>query len=502
MADLSNIKHIVVLMLENRSFDNVFGYLRPWDEKLFEGLDHNPSPALTVNGIAPWTTKPGQDCFRMPNPDPGEKYEDITQQIFGTVPPGPSPTMGGFMANYATQEDVTQKGVGNDIMHCFSRSELPSLTALADNYAVSDMWFASAPCQTWPNRFFVHTGTADGYPNNTLEGAPYQMQTIFNDLPDGVPWKIYFHDMPQSLLLTRLWPHVTNFQHMDQFYNDAAAGNLPGYAFIEPQYYPVPAAPPNDLLLPNDMHPPHNVQLGDALVARVYNAVRSSPNWTSTLLIVTFDEHGGCYDHVVPPPAVPPGPSRVNDFAFDRYGVRVPTLVISPYTAAGTVLRAPPGSAPFDHTSIIRTVRTCFGISTPLSAREACAPDVSAALAAPFDPDHTPQSLKVPTPVITDADRELAQSLAPNALQEALHQFATAIDSLSRGLSIEEVLQELGKQHAADGTPVSGSTLPDKAIDVGEQVRQSLHNILQRFGASAASSGSGGGEPDNVYRGQ
>jgi phospholipase C len=493
MPDLSNIKHIVVLMLENRSFDNVFGYLRPWAANQFEGLDGNPSPNLDNNGIAPWTTKPNTDCSRMPNPDPGEGFADIKTQIFGD---GATPTMSGFTANYAANQ-----GQAEDIMHCFPRSELPALSTLADHYAVSDMWFASAPCQTWPNRFFVHTGTADGYENNTMDGAPYLMQTIFNDLPDNASWNIYFHDMPQAMLLTRLWSHLANFQFMDKFYQDAAAGNLPSYSFIEPQYYPIPAIPPTDVRLPNDMHPPHIVQLGDALVAQVYNAVRASPNWNNTLLIVTFDEHGGCYDHVPPPSAVPPGPPRQGHFKFDSYGVRVPALIISPYTQPATVLRAPAGGPPFDHTSIIRTVRKCFGIASPLSAREASAPDVSAALNAPFDPNHLPLALPVPTPVISDADKQLAQSLEPNDLQTALHTFVTTIDALSTGSSIEELLTKLANRSVTVQSNAKLTPPPAKAIDAGVEVQASVKHILERFGSPAGNQAPSNPAINNLYRG-
>ena len=128
------------------------------------------------------------------------------------------------------------------------------------------------------------------------------------------------------------------------------------------------------------MHPPSVVTLGEQLIADVYNHVRASALWTKTLLIITFDEHGGCYDHVPPPPAVPPeAPKDGQIFAFDRYGVRVPTVIVSPYVLKGSVLR-PTGTVPYDHTSVIATLRNRFGLGDPMTGRDAVAPDLESAL--------------------------------------------------------------------------------------------------------------------------
>jgi phospholipase C len=456
MANLANIKHIVVLMLENRSFDNVFGFLRPASTD-FDGLLGDAS--ANNDGVKPWPTPDGIDCSNVPNPDPGEQFDDITQQIFNG---GPTATMEGFRANYAKN-----KGKADDIMHCFRPADLPALSTLANAYAVCDQWFASAPCQTWPNRFFVHSGTANGNENNTMAGFPYQMQTIFNELDGVAAWRIYFHDFPQAALLHRLWPGFANFRLFDEFLTDAANGALPGYAFIEPRYYPSATA------LPNDMHPPHNVRRADALVAQVYNAVRKSPNWATTLLVVTFDEHGGCYDHVPPPRAIPPEPPRPDQFEFNRYGVRVPAVVISPYTAAGTMLRVTPGTQPFDHTSIIRTVRNCFGIAGPLSAREAGAPDLSGALNTGFDPNHAPLEVAVAPPVPTPAEIEAALSSETNDLQDLLEQVAKNIAPLANDISIEQHLQDLLNAKLGTSAKTAGTT--------GDYARNVMQGILARF---------------------
>ena len=463
MTTLSdNIKHIVVLMLENRSFDNVFGYLYP-DRPDFDGLNSpnakgNPAPDGTT--IAPWTNPSSANASTLPTPDPGESFADITQQLFGTGALTAAPQMQGFTANY-----VRNGGNAQDIMHCFSSKELPALTQLAQSYAVSDRWFASAPCQTWPNRFFVHTGTANGYENNDMAGFPFPMQTIFNELAPTFKWRIYFHDFAQAALLHRLWPYFTSFRPFLEFLDDVNSDAMPSYSFIEPRYYP-------GLAMPCDMHPPHNVAYGDALVAQVYNAVRNSPNWASTMLIVTFDEHGGCYDHVPPPAAVPPESPRPGQvFNFDRYGVRVPAVIISPYTKAGTILRAS-GSQPFDHTSIIRTVRTCFGLQTPLSAREAVAPDLSAALNDALNLDRAPATLNVSAPQTSDSELQAAQTAVPNGLQTLLHDIAAKLQPLTApGASAAQHLQTVVQPNSLM-PPMSGN-----AVEAGQYAAQVMQTL-------------------------
>jgi phospholipase C len=302
-------------------------------------------------------------------------------------------------------------------MHFYSVEQLPVLSRLARQFAVCDRWHASAPCQTWPNRFFVHTGTAGGYQNNDPPHFPYEMPTVFNLLEDRhpqLPWKIYFHDFPQSLTLARLWPHLDHFRLFDEFLQDAKAGSLPAYSFIEPRYFA-------DLHLPNDQHPPHNVTMGEQLIAAIYNALRASPAWTKTLFIITYDEHGGCFDHVPPPVARPPSDIASQPFKFDRYGVRVPAVLVSPYISQGTVLRPPANSAPFDHTSVIATLRRCFALGdAPLSQREAAAPHVGGVFGLD-GPDNIGPSQLDPLPY-TPSPAELiaARDLLPNHLQQGL----------------------------------------------------------------------------------
>jgi len=286
----ADIRHIVVLMLENRSFDCMLGRLYPGDPA-YGGLTLNESNVYGMTyGV--WNNPELTAAIACtPDPDPGESFADMNVQLFGAagrVQDAPV-TMSGFALNYAqlpANEGWRDPGA---VMHYFTPDQVPVLSQLAKAFGVCDQWFASAPCQTWPNRFFAHTGTSLGYVDNDALPIPFHGASIFSRLEgQGVPWRVYFHDMPQSILLEDVWSSAPRrFRPFSQFIADAHTGTLPGYSFIEPRYFA-------DLFtgsIPNDQHPPHNVLYGEQLIAQVYNAVRSSPCWNNTLLIITYDEH-------------------------------------------------------------------------------------------------------------------------------------------------------------------------------------------------------------------
>jgi phospholipase C len=380
---LPKIEHVVVLMLENRSFDCMLGYLYPKSEA-FDGLDgskSNPWHRLdgSVEDVRVWNSpaiRPEAAC--IPNRELGELFADINMQLYGleTVQDG-APSMRGFVDNFMRQPPEA-------VMHCFKPAQVPVLSQLATAFGVSDRWHASAPCETWPNRYFAHAGTGGGYVNNEFLPLPRlnlrPLPTIYRRLKEcGYSWKIYFHDLPQAATLADLWlnipAHFSLFE--DDFAEDARNGRLPNYSFIVPRYF----ASLWTHKAPNDQHPPHNILYGEQLIASVYNAVRSAPTWRRTLLIVVYDEHGGCFDHVPPPPAVPPGGPCPAGFEFDRYGVRVPAVLISPYVAPGSIIRPPQNPAgepifPFDHASIIATLHKLFELGPPMTPRVAAAPDL------------------------------------------------------------------------------------------------------------------------------
>jgi phospholipase C len=279
--------------------------------------------------------------------------------------------MSGFLANYAAVTNAPE--AAPQIMQSYGPNEANVINSLAKNFAVCDAWFASCPCQTWPNRGFVHTGSSDGHINND-DYELYDIPTIFNVLEDkGISWGI-FHDctlLPSltfGQFLPRLAPYVDHVSDFDSFIHRCNATNglkLPSYSFVEPRFMPEPGL--FKINYPNDYHPPHNVCRGEQFLAQVYDAVRSSPYRDNILLVITFDEHGGCYDHVPPPAgAAQPFPGSVSrgdgSFKFDRYGVRVPTIVVSSFFRPGTVFRAKPGQPPYDHTSILATLRDWQGL--------------------------------------------------------------------------------------------------------------------------------------------
>ncbi|ESS73194.1 phosphoesterase family protein [Methyloglobulus morosus KoM1] len=407
MTSVHNIEHFVVLMLENRSFDNLLGSLYP-KSKNFNGVDGSESNKDRSGKVWPLTVTKGGDIagLSVPNPDPGELWTDMNEQIFGFGPLGEAkPTklpeavaanMSGFVDSY-TDPNGKPSRASYDPRQIMSRydpdRDVPALAALARQFAVCDSWFASAPCQTWPNRLFLHTGTAGGYENNTPDALFFKMPTVFGTFdkaPSQPSWSIYHHDIPQTLTLQELVEKADKFHLFDTFVRQAKEGSLPNYSFIEPRYYSDIKFWPPSINLPNDMHPPHVVCFGDGLVASVYNALRSNEEaWKKTMLIIVFDEHGGCYDHAPPQSAVPPGPVKGDNpnpvFGFDRYGVRVPAVIASPYIQPGTILRPSDnypedGTTPFDHASVINTLRLRFDLGKPLTARVQAAPTLERVL--------------------------------------------------------------------------------------------------------------------------
>jgi phospholipase C len=231
VTSLQSIEHFVVLMLENRSFDNLLGGLYP-KSKDFDGVDGSESNTDRSGNVWPLTETPGGDVagLSVPNPDPGELWKDINVQIFGSghlqeiepYPPrdGAVANMSGFVDNYTDPKRPSR--AGNDARQIMSRykpdRDVPALATLARQFAVCDSWFASAPCQTWPNRFFVHTGTADGYENNYPKALFFKMPTVFDSFDRAPPkpsWALYHHVLPQTLTLSELIQKAQNFHLFD-----------------------------------------------------------------------------------------------------------------------------------------------------------------------------------------------------------------------------------------------------------------------------------------------
>jgi phospholipase C len=488
-----DIKHVVVLMLENRSFDSMLGMLYPHSDT-FDGLTgteqntwHNPDGSA-LERVAVWKSPemtPASAC--IPTPDPGELFADIHMQIHGmadSVTLNPGPTMDGFVDNYMRQKATGAAPDPAAVMHYFTPDELPVLSRLAREFAVSDRWHASAPCQTWPNRFFAHTATAHGYVNNAPTHFPYLMETVFNRLEEDakVSWRVYFHDIAQSVTLARLWADIaTHFRYFtEDFARDAASGSLPAYSFIEPRYF----ADAVNRLMPNDQHPPHDVCYGESLIASVYNAVRAGPGWKHTLLIITYDEHGGCYDHGVPPAATSPGGQTSgaqtsggqtsggqtpDGFDFGYFGVRVPAVIVSPWLNKGSVIR-PPGLTPFDHTSIIATLAKLFPFA-PLTARDAAAPDLLAALTGDGSNDG-PAFISAAEATPSAAELTAALAAKPNGMQQALG--SAALQLPTAGANMAAHVRRLS---AVPDTAPAHPTVAQAVADVAAHVKAFLGRL-------------------------
>ena len=387
---LNSVKHIVQLMLENRSFDQMLGFLytstgnRSASGDAFEGLtgtESNPDDTgkeITVYPIDDTSPHP----YLMPGADPGEGFYNTNFQLFSTDDPaaGAVPTNRGFVINFkaaiASDEAKNFKDTlpGTDpseIMGMYSPEMLPVMSGLAKGFAVCDHWFASAPTQTIPNRAFAAAATSQGHLDNQVK--VFTCPSIFGLLTkSSVDWAIYGYNRDP---LTRLdysdtqQADESHFGHFRDFQARAAAGTLPAYSFLEPDFGSTG----------NSQHPNYDVSLGEKLIHDVYYTVRNGPGWNDTLLVITYDEHGGNYDHVPPPSGATPPDNTVGEFGFDftRFGVRIPALLISPRIAAGSVFRAKSGV--IDHTSLLKTIEKRWGLAA-LTARDKAAPDLGDAL--------------------------------------------------------------------------------------------------------------------------
>jgi phospholipase C len=382
---LGAIKHIVTLMLENRSFDQMLGFLyessgnasltgQPYDG--LTGKESNPDEAGRSWPV--FKIDPAQHTYFMPGADPGEGFQNTSYQLFRTdaPKPGQTPTNDGFVMNFkaAIASDLahhfkdslpgTQPG---DIMGMYAPESLPVMSALAKGFAVCDRWFAPAPTQTIPNRAFANAATSQGHLDNHVK--VFTCPSIFGLLSQsGLDWAIYGYNRDP---LTRLdftdtqRADESHFGHFRDFQQRCADGTLPEYTFLEPSWSADG----------NSQHPNYDVSLGDQLMRDVYCAVRNGPRWNDTLLVITYDEHGGNFDHVPPPWGAAAPDDSVGEFGFDftRFGVRVPALLISPRIAAGTVFRARRGV--IDHTSVLKTIEVRWGLK-PLTERDKAAPDL------------------------------------------------------------------------------------------------------------------------------
>ncbi|WP_052556493.1 alkaline phosphatase family protein [Enhygromyxa salina] len=343
---LSGIDHIVVVMMENRSFDHYFGGMSLAEGLPVDGLtgaETNPSLQGEPIGVA-------NTRLWIHDNDPPHSWGSSHAQFNGGANDG-------FVTEY--QNKGAQEFA--EVMNYYLRPQLGVYHALADEYVLCDRWFSSVMTSTWPNRFYLHCADSDGMQTNEpIDGVA----SIFDQLADaGISHRYYYANLP--IVISYGTPgnaeHVT---HLSQFYVDAENGELPSFSIIDPVFSAGP-------VIGNDDHPPADVRDGQAFIAMIYATLAASPNWGRTLMVVTYDEHGGFHDHVPPPLTVDPHPG------FEQLGFRVPSLVVGGQVRASCV-----NGTVFDHVSVAATVAARWGLP-PLNERVAATADLSSCI----DPD-------------------------------------------------------------------------------------------------------------------
>ena len=496
-------------MFENRSFDNLLGGLygsAGAPQAGFNGIFTDGSPGTrsnpTPDGSGSVYSALTTDPF-APSVDPGECYADMNVQLFGGFIPAsnkglagcpgkdamvapynlPDPaiaTMEGYVTDYdnhwpvVTGKPATTADYGQ-VMDYFDDQTLPVTYQLARSFGVFDNWFCDVPSDTFTNRSFFHAADSTGLvteppllPWPTLNTA----KTVLNEMTDaGISWNVFYDEwqvVPLTLLINfrSLWRNTDSFRKMDSFFDAVSGGTLPQYSFVEPRMLTVdPAGAPT-----NDMHPeyfkefgkyvPEDVRQGDALLGRIYEAIRTSPKRDKTLLLVVFDENGGMHDHVAPPAATPPGSAPgQQDFGFDRLGVRIPAIAISSFVPEGTIV-----SDQMQNTSVIATLSKKWSLPA-LNPRSASAPTFEGVLSAGAPRDWPEVAVPDPPSPGGGAD-SLATPLGRAILGTAAIAAATRLklesgqeSGLTDDLAEPEVPEELAVSDLSDQLSESASGL-------------------------------------------
>ncbi|HEV8014265.1 MAG TPA: alkaline phosphatase family protein [Stellaceae bacterium] len=410
------ITNIFVLMLENRSFDHMLGFSG------IHGIDAASGQPTAIRGLAGTeSNRYGGQTYPVTRPadesmpiDPGHEFPDVLAELCGGnaayAPGGAYPTIdnSGFVSDYASSHSPSEGNAPDnfgEIMKCFAPEQLPVLTALARNFAVCDGWHASIPGPTWPNRLFACGASSGGLDHSpttgeiltweSIDGFAFPNGSIFDALKQksGTPWRIFAGD-EFPLVAALKGVSVFDIANYSAF---AAAVASPTYpwplTWIEPSYGDMASG---SFKGGNSQHPLDGVTPGEALIKSTYEAIRNSPHWNTSLLVVTWDEHGGFYDHVAPPAAVPPGDTTPGakynryGFTFAQHGVRVPAVVASPLIPAGII-----DHRLYDHSSIPATITAAFGLP-PLTARDKAANNLLPLLSLTSPRTDAPTALPAP----------------------------------------------------------------------------------------------------------
>jgi phospholipase C len=344
---LPEIEHIVVLMMENHSYDNYLGMLRRGDGFTLDKSGRPTAANRDASGRSVPAFHLAETC--QLSKQPSQSWDASHIQYDG-----------------GRDDGFVRSDSGPVSMGYWKQQDLPFYYGLATTFPLADRYFSSVLAQTYPNRRFLLAGTAYGLVDNrissvTAPGPPNG--TIFDRLNQhSITWKNYFSSLATCLLVNGI--HQKNPDKLvpiADFFKDAAAGTLPSYSLVDPDFEK------------SSEENPQNILVGEAFAASVINAVMNGPLWSKTLLVWCYDEHGGYYDHVPPPAAIAPdsiapviAPQK-QPGSYDRYGFRVPAVMISPYARRDYVT-----SQVFDHTSVLKLVEQKWNLP-PLTARDAAA---------------------------------------------------------------------------------------------------------------------------------
>jgi phospholipase C len=343
--NLQKIDHIVVLMMENRSFDHMLGFLT-----IEQGRGDVEGPTLEMKNDyqgESFHVHPASRTTLTKAQDPCHSGWCVDEQLKNKS--------GGFVSNYMKTRKGGAGGNPGVVMAYHTAAQLPVYAYLAEQFCVCDHWFCSVPGATMPNRCYAVAGTSNGTRDNLKPTRPYNLPAFVRHMKTE-QWRWYSHDYvpmlwlidPEYGLAEENVPAYFDkrdvFGHRS-FLERAAKGDLPAVSWIDPNFFDLTFGPAGS----NDDHPPSDLHAGQKLVLQLFDALAQGPAWKKTLLVITYDEHGGFFDHVAPPKAA-------DDHAnLRRYGPRVPALVVSPLVGAKSV-----SQTDFDHTSIIKTILTRF----------------------------------------------------------------------------------------------------------------------------------------------
>jgi phospholipase C len=395
--------HIVVVMMENHSFDNLLGALGHSGQPAADGLSFDGAGAATNSNPGTAGTAPEVSAFAFASTAQGDDVSQTWNATHAQINEG---RMDGFVRSVGSAQP----------MGYYPPEVLPFAYSLARTFTVANRWFCSAPCQTVPNRRFLLAGTAYGAIATdlaTLLDGPPPNGTIFDRLDaHAISWHNYFTDLPATVVIPSIIErHATHLRPIGRFFDDCAAGSLPAVSFVDPEagllssvatlLEKVPLLAEVGARLAThggSEEDPQDMYYGEAWAHRVVQAVLSSPNWPRTLLIYTYDEHGGYYDHVPPPAALAPDaiPPKLTSSdvpgGYDIYGVRVPAVVVSPYSRPNAV-----SDVVHDHTSVLATIEAKWNLPA-LTYRDANAATVMDFLDTAQAAFLTPPAIAGPSP--------------------------------------------------------------------------------------------------------